>query len=284
MRCPAELVARAYLRGLLPGRIASPLFWRLAPRDQRINEVVVDADVTVGGRTLRLELALKSVVNWTLLFDAVHRSADAPLLGEFDRLVADARCVLDIGSNVGLYTYHAAVHAPPDAVVVGVEANGDLAEATNRNLQANHLDGARVVCAAITDHVGEVTLHVGRLDLVSSLDAGHVDSYGGSSGQVVVPGTTLDALVADLGLRPDVVKIDVEGSELAALQGGEKTLLEFHPAILVEVKPETAEPVHELLADAGYRGRRFNATGLEPIGARLVPEGHAYANLLYLTG
>jgi hypothetical protein len=49
---------------------------------------------------------------------------------------------------------------------------------------------------------------------------------------------TLDALVAQRGLEPDLVKIDVEGFEPDVLAGGRGTLTERRPAIVLEWTPE----------------------------------------------
>ncbi|MBO0838179.1 MAG: FkbM family methyltransferase, partial [Actinobacteria bacterium] len=55
--------------------------------------------------------------------------------------------------------------------------------------------------------------------------------------EVPVAVDTLDALVTRLGLgRLDFIKIDVEGGELHVLQGGQRTVDEFRPAILVEIE------------------------------------------------
>ena len=39
--------------------------------------------------------------------------------------------------------------------------------------------------------------------------------------------------------RLDVIKIDIEGAELDALKGGEKTLAKFRPLILMEINQKT---------------------------------------------
>jgi FkbM family methyltransferase len=55
--------------------------------------------------------------------------------------------------------------------------------------------------------------------------------------EVPVTVDTLDALVARIGLsRLDFIKIDVEGGELHVLQGGQGTIEEFRPALLVEIE------------------------------------------------
>jgi hypothetical protein len=50
--------------------------------------------------------------------------------------------------------------------------------------------------------------------------------------------TTLDQLTDDLALeRVDLVKVDVEGAEVAVLRGGCDLLSAFRPPVIVEVNP-----------------------------------------------
>jgi hypothetical protein len=61
----------------------------------------------------------------------------------------------------------------------------------------------------------------------------------------------LDTFAHQRGLRPDLVKIDIEGAECAALEGATRLLVEQTPIILVEVT-RRGEEVFRLLTGAGY--------------------------------
>lgn len=78
--------------------------------------------------------------------------------------------------------------------------------------------------------------------------------------------TTVDAEVERLGLRPTLVKIDVEGHELAVLTGMQATL-ELRPAVLCEVGVADPALVEEIFSTSGCRtyriaGRRLVAGSL----------------------
>src|SRR5262249_43621063 len=66
---------------------------------------------------------------------------------------------------------------------------------------------------------------------------------------------TLDGFTAQCGLAPDVVKIDVEGSELAVLRGARRVLAETRPLLVFEAWPQSDDrrAIFGLLSDAGYR-------------------------------
>jgi FkbM family methyltransferase len=70
--------------------------------------------------------------------------------------------------------------------------------------------------------------------------------------------TTLDKFVADSGLEPELIKIDVEGAELHVLQGAEEILECFRPQLIVGVHPywlpksETIGHIFQLLERHRY--------------------------------
>jgi hypothetical protein len=71
--------------------------------------------------------------------------------------------------------------------------------------------------------------------------------------------TTLDALIKSKKLpAPDVIKIDVEGAELKAFQGGRNTLITHQPAIIFETDTNadrfgyTRKQLLDFLRECGY--------------------------------
>jgi FkbM family methyltransferase len=85
-------------------------------------------------------------------------------------------------------------------------------------------------------------------------------SPGNHSCAVPIAGRSLDFHADITGLMSlDFIKIDVEGSEVAALRGGEKTIRRFRPKIAVEYNQETlmrlgasVNELDDLLDDLGY--------------------------------
>jgi FkbM family methyltransferase len=76
---------------------------------------------------------------------------------------------------------------------------------------------------------------------------------------------TLDTFCNEIHLRPNVVKIDVEGAELLALRGASKLLSESCPTIILAVHPywlpkgQSTRQIFEFLTTHGYTV--YNSTG-----------------------
>lgn len=153
---------------------------------------------------------------------------------------------VDIGGWYGPWTRKLAGRVER---VVTVEPVPHLA----RLLRETTASNVEVVQAAACDHAGNATLWLppsGRGDQgISSLVR-----------RQEVHHTALEVAtvsVDTLGLRDvSLLKIDVDGSELAVLRGSRETIDKWRPALFVEleVRIQPLGPVLELMSDCGYEG------------------------------
>ena len=150
-------------------------------------------------------------------------------------------------------------------------------------------DNVVLVPTALSDTVGRASLHVpdgaGKTH-AATLEQGARSKEQGAreSDSCSLPGTlwvapcsslsvattTLDAFFADEPRGPDFLKIDVEGHELAVLNGGRKTLEMHHPSLLIECearhRPDgDVRPVFDLLQSLGYNGTFFHNGRRRPL-------------------
>jgi FkbM family methyltransferase len=76
--------------------------------------------------------------------------------------------------------------------------------------------------------------------------------------KISIPTITLDRFCSEVNLRPDLVKIDVEGAELMVLRGARKLLEQSCPTIILAVHPywlpagQSTQQIFEFLARYGY--------------------------------
>jgi FkbM family methyltransferase len=208
-------------------------------------------------------------INWTLdLREGIQLSIYC--FGVFERTTARALrrllppggVALDIGANIGAHTLPMARQAGPQGRVIAVEPTSAGARLRD-NLARNPELASRVtVCAVGIIAPGERLapayyaawpVHgAGRRHAVHRGVALNAD---GSAGM------TLDSLVQEQGLtRLDVIKIDIDGHELAALRGASATLERWRPALVLELSAYalnehggSLDALLSLLADARYR-------------------------------
>lgn len=164
--------------------------------------------------------------------------------------------VWDIGANVGLFSFAAAALAAPGGKVLAVEADTWLVGLLRRSadLPGNRGLGVEVLPAAAADRVGIARLNIARRGRAASYLDGAAGSTqtGGVREVQLVPTVTLDWL-AERFPAPRMIKIDVEGAELAVLRGARELLAAAAPVLLCEVSERDRGAVDALLRDHGYR-------------------------------
>jgi FkbM family methyltransferase len=171
-------------------------------------------------------------------------------------LTTPGSIAIDVGANVGIHAIPIAASSP-SARVLAIEPLPSNANRLRENVEANSIRNIEVIETAVGSDEGVVTLHVADDPAYASTDAvlqGHREI-----GQLAVGQTTLDAIWHSMG-RPSVslVKIDVEGGEMAVLAGAHSLLASQHPAILIEAHEAQLGAVRSVLAQNGYRSHRVD--------------------------
>ncbi len=187
-------------------------------------------------------------------------------IAELCKYIPKGGTVLDVGANIGLSALEFARTAGDAGQVIAFEPHPDTAARLRTNLERNGASNVRIVQSAVGAAYGTITFNESADATLSSatlIPTNLVRSF-------EVPLTTVDLAWADAG-KPAVsaFKIDVEGGELAVLQGASELLARDHPAILLEAwGAEQLDPIHALLGAAGYTQHQ--------------PEGFEPRNYLYL--
>ena len=187
------------------------------------------------------------------------------------RILKPGMTFVDAGANMGLYSIFAARHVGPAGKVLAIEPSGREFEILQNNVALNALANIRLIRHALSDRAAEVELSVAPLGKSGHNTLGAFAYDTPLDHRERVQGVPLDDLTSSEGLaRVDVIKMDIEGGEMAALRGAEETLKRFKPALLIELSDRalqyqgaSSREVLAFLERQGYRIFCFDpATGL----------------------
>lgn len=159
--------------------------------------------------------------------------------------------VYDIGAASGFFTLIAARSVTDSGTVVAFEPLPPSVALLRENVNRNGLDQVQIHELALGATDREDILVEGRdVDQAALTSAPRGKTQRGERTTVKV--TTVDQLVR-LGQvpPPTLIKMDIEGAEIEALQGARKTIDSFRPTLLVEVHDCWAE-FEALMDDFGY--------------------------------
>lgn len=179
-----------------------------------------------------------------------------PEVLELRRFVRSTDVALDVGGNIGAYTYALSRLARQ---VVAFEPNPDLA----RHLRDLRLKSVEVREVALSGEAGQATL------TMPDRPNGHGYASlkpGFNAGEKLKSFTVAMDRLDNLALGPiGFIKIDVEGFEEDVLAGATATLANDKPAVLVEIverhNPGGFGRITGMFAGLGYTGHYFDRGG-----------------------
>ena len=180
--------------------------------------------------------------------------------------VRSGEVVLDAGANIGAVTIPLARRG---ARVHAFELLQDNARAIAAAVERNGLANVVVVIGALREGPGRVAFH------------GHSAwAAVGDTGPLSIATMSIDDYLEWVGIaRVDFVKIDIEGSEKAALSGAHRLLTRHSPDVLLESNACTCglngysyRELMAILAGFGYRLYRVHGGRLCPVDATTVQE------------
>jgi FkbM family methyltransferase len=154
---------------------------------------------------------------------------------------------IDGGANEGLYTLYAARRVGPSGKVLAIEPSTREVKRLRANIEMNQLENVIIEAVALGEQPRQASLAV----------AGHghealntLSSIGEPFRREDVQVETLDALVARHQLeRVDLIKLDIEGSEVQALLGSRETIERFRPTFLIEAEDVRLASMNKRIGD-----------------------------------
>lgn len=209
------------------------------------------------GKSFRLECHGEFVEN-ELFWRGLGTGWEGKSLRTWMKLSKDARYVVDIGANTGVYSLLTKA-IRPDSKVLALEPSTRVFQKLIRNIELNGFDIVAVDRAA-SDCNGTAIFYDCPADhqYIASLE-----STSGGSVSTEVQIQRMDDLLAEYGFEQvDLVKIDVELHEPAVLRGMRQSLERWRPTLLVEIlNDQVANGVKQAIEGLDYVMRPIGADG-----------------------
>jgi FkbM family methyltransferase len=184
-----------------------------------------------------------------------------------------ARCLqpgdvfFDIGANVGFFTVIGARLVGPTGRVCAFEPVPENADLVRKNAARNGFANVIALEQAVSATSGMGELLLAHYSGGATLS--EADIPPDLAGSITVDLVSIDDLVSRQKLPPPtVVKIDVEGAELAVFQGMVQTMMDFGPIIIYEIDDGDEE--------AFRRKQRACDDFVQNLGYELVPLADSY--------
>jgi len=209
-----------------------------------------------------VKLPETSAKEWTANMAHHPEGWEMKRLEKFKELIKKGTTVLYIGAYKGDMP---ALLGTWGADLILVEASAGFWPLIKETFDINNLTPIASFSGLISTHT---TTDIGKSELQQypTRSETYIEGTTGfihlSDGAGYFPEITIDDLCDRLGIIPDIITIDIEGSELEALKGASNIIKNHSPKFIISVHPEfmfhshgTYErELHDLLRNNGYVG------------------------------
>ncbi len=203
--------------------------------------------------------------HWLGTFDLATRRV-------FEREVVPGSVVYEMGAYVGYYTLQASVLVGPRGRVFAFEPSRQSLSFLRRHLLINHITNVTVVEAAVGEYSGTTPfwVNVERPSISRPSD----------NGSERVAMVSLDDFIRSQDVPlPDLIKIDVVGSEPGLLKGAKELLETHHPTLILRVHSFDLDPPWpSMLREMGYEVIPFEGRDFSSIGGILATRSSTQAD------
>lgn len=176
----------------------------------------------------------------------------------FVDMIKPGDCVFDVGAHVGWYSLLSARLVGDSGKVLAFEANPRNYWYLDRHIRQNGVAGTvEAAHLGIADKRGNLYFQGG-----TGTGTGRL----AETGEVRVPAKSIDEIVAERNCTPTHIKIDVEGGEMAVLEGASETLSRHKPVLFLSTHgADIKAQCMDYLAEKGYTFRPMGEKVLDQV-------------------
>lgn len=172
----------------------------------------------------------------------------------------DGVIAIDLGANIGVHTIEWAQFMTGWGNVLAVEAQERIFYALAGNITINNCFNARAVWAAVGASNGQIGVPVPNYFSPSSFGSLEIretknnEFIGQQINYVDNLQDTQMISIDEMNLdRVDLIKIDIEGMEVDALNGAKETIKRAKPNLIIERVKSNESEINEFLNNYGYK-------------------------------
>jgi len=221
------------------------------------------------GNGLKVRVALNDMIGRRICEEGYYEQDTVRLV---EALVGQGMVVLDVGAHIGQYTLVTSRLVGPGGQVHSFEPDPETFAWLRSNVQVNRLVNVTVNPVAVASDAEPRRLYFSRIRDTGSNSLVEQKSLYRTGRWRSVTCTSLDAYAAAKGLsRIDFIKADVEGAELAMLQGARGILGGERPPILLMEFEEERQRAFGSSCERLAEELRSYGFALWKIGDRLEP-------------
>ncbi len=173
------------------------------------------------------------------------KNREAHTLASIAKVLSQGQTALDVGAHVGYFTTYFAHLVGPRGRVIAFEPSDENLVYTRPNTEK--LSQVQIDTRGISNFTGQASFFVESLTgqnnslvqdyEVFSTNAAHA-GVPCEKREVKISVTTIDSACREYDVSPKLIKMDIEGAELEAIQGMRETLERSRSVVLLEVSRE----------------------------------------------
>jgi FkbM family methyltransferase len=178
-------------------------------------------------------------------------------LKKYTELLKSGDTVLDIGANVGLFSFLGSAIVGDKGTIHAFEPSKNTFDALNSNIKLNGLSNVQPHQLALSNENGTISMGDAADDALNFIDINQANKNG-----EIVKMQTLDSFLKNNNInKVDFIKIDIEGAEFFCFKGAIEMFKSHPPIIIMECNENWCKrfgySVFELLTFLNGFGYRF---------------------------